>query len=88
VSKPKPSAPRLEDLTHRNYGNEDGIDVVFLVGEDPWRLPAHKEILQNRNRVFRAMFSEHFVPPPQTDLEPHNIPVPDLEGRAFDNLLK
>ncbi|OXA55399.1 BTB/POZ domain-containing protein 2 [Folsomia candida] len=67
------------------------LDVVFLVGyDDQWRIPAHKTILYNSTPVFRAMFSEYFSPQhnEQGGNEPHKITVSDVDGRAFDNLLR
>jgi hypothetical protein len=93
-SNPEPSAPRLEEVVgSEGYGCEQGCDVVFLVGDDfqPWRLPAIKGVIQNATPVFRAMFSEHFAPQPQTQdstSQPQTIRVTDVDGRAFDNLLR
>jgi len=73
------------------YGNEEGCDVVFLVGSEPqpWRLPAIKRIIQNATPVFQAMFSDHFAPSyTPSPSNPHTIRVTDVEGRAFDNLLR
>lgn len=82
---PTPTAPRLEDININHgfgFGREEGCDVIFLVGQDEtWRIPAHQEVLQNTTPVFRAMFSDRFR-------VPDTVPVPDVDGRAFDNLLK
>jgi len=82
-----PSAPLLAQM--EIYGSESGCDVVFLAGqEEKWRLPAHKAVLERANPVFKAMFSSNFDLS-ETDKEnPKTIHVPDVDGRAFDNLLR
>lgn len=66
------------------YGCETGCDVKFLVGQDHgevWRLPAHSSVLRNKNGLFEVMFSGRFS-------QQATIDVPDVDGRAFDNLLR
>lgn len=90
----EPTAPGLE-LEH-HYGSETGCDVVFLVGptqETCLRIPAHSHILKNATPVFGAMFSQSFFSEQSssqggTDSGSKQIGVPDLDGKAFDNLMK
>lgn len=89
----KPSAPKFDEIISQGvYGCEQGCDVVFLVGpeEETWRIPAHKTILQNATPVFRAMFSEYFIPTgiDLSEEHPHTVKVSDVDGKAFDNLLR
>ncbi len=87
-STKSPSAPKLDDIISAGmYGVEQGCDVIFLVGsseDEIWRIPAHKHILQNSTPVFRAMFSEHFCNNHTGDI----INVSDVDGRAFDDLMR
>lgn len=66
------------------YDNDADSDVVFLVGVEPdvWRIPGHRKILSNANLVFRALMEG-----PLATCE-NTIIVEDVEGRAFDYLLR
>ncbi|KAL1128929.1 hypothetical protein AAG570_013463, partial [Ranatra chinensis] len=62
------------------FDNEEGSDVTFKVGVEPetWRFPGHSSVLRN-NPVFKAMLAA----------TPDNvITIPDVDGRAFDLLLR
>lgn len=89
----EPSAPEPEPVAHI-YGEETGCDVVFLAGQDEpnrWRLPAHSAVLKSANLVFNKMFSEPYFSPPKGEGEGQalfTIDVPDVDGRALDNLLR
>jgi hypothetical protein len=56
--------------------------VIFLVGPEQWRVPSHKSVLTAANPVFEAMLNGPMASPDTT------IPIVDVEGRAFENLLR
>ncbi|KAK6634246.1 hypothetical protein RUM44_004857 [Polyplax serrata] len=66
------------------YDNELDSDVVFIVGMEPdvWRIPGHKKVLSEANLVFRALMEGPLATRDET------IVVEDVEGRAFDYLLR
>jgi BTB/POZ domain-containing protein 1/2 len=70
--------PRWDSL----FDSEAGSDVIFLVGPEQWRFPGHKAVLAATNPVFQAMLNG---PMASQDI---TIPIEDVDGRAFDNLLR
>jgi hypothetical protein len=64
------------------FDSEAGSDVIFLVGPEQWRFPGHKSVLAAANPVFEAMLNGPMASPDTT------IPIVDVEGRAFENLLR
>lgn len=64
------------------FDSEAGSDVVFLVGPEQWRFPGHKAVLAATNPVFQAMLNGPMASQDTT------IPIEDVDGRAFDNLLR
>jgi BTB/POZ domain-containing protein 1/2 len=64
------------------FDSEAGSDVIFLVGPEQWRFPGHKAVLTATNPVFQAMLNGPLASKNTT------IPIEDVEGRAFDNLLR
>ncbi|PNF42920.1 hypothetical protein B7P43_G11846 [Cryptotermes secundus] len=74
-----PLLPRRWDSL---FDSEAGSDVVFLVGPEQWRFPGHKAILAATNPVFQAMLNGPMASQDTT------IPIEDVDGRAFDNLLR
>lgn len=77
--KPLALGFRLESL----YDNEANSDIEFVVGPewDQWRFPAHQSVMRN-NPVFQAMLEG----PLATDEK--SITIRDVDGRAFDLLLR
>lgn len=76
-----------QPLLNRLFDSEAGSDVVFLVGseaEGSWRFPGHRSVLCAANPVFKAML-ENF---PQATAGEQVIAVRDVDGRAFDLLLR
>lgn len=63
----------------RLFDCEAGADVVFLVGPEGWRFPAHTAVLSGNSPYFRTLFTYPVSGP---------IAVPDVDGRAFDLLLR
>lgn len=74
-----PLLPRRWDSL---FDSEAGSDVVFLVGPEQWRFPGHKAVLAATNPVFQAMLNGPMAS------EDTTIPIEDVDGRAFDNLLR
>uniref|UniRef100_A0A0A9WD89 BTB/POZ domain-containing protein 2 n=1 Tax=Lygus hesperus TaxID=30085 RepID=A0A0A9WD89_LYGHE len=72
-------------LTSRLFDSEAGSDVTFLVGHEPdtWRFPGHRWVLAEANPVFRAMLAKRDDESPEMV-----IPITDLDGKAFDLLLR
>ena len=70
------------------YGEENGCDIIFLAGRDDdiWRLPAHKFLLTQSTPVFNAMLSPRFLP--NEAPVPYTVHIPDVDGKALDNLLR
>ena len=68
------------------FDSEAGSDVIFLVGNEPetWRFPGHKRILCEANPVFKAML-ENFQ---ECENGEQTISIQDVDGRAFDLLLR
>jgi BTB/POZ domain-containing protein 1/2 len=64
------------------FDSEAGSDVVFIVGPEQWRFPGNRAVLADANSVFRAMLHG-----PLASVET-TIPIEDVDGRAFDNLLR
>lgn len=64
------------------FDSEDDSDVVFLVGPEQWRFPGHKTVLTAANPVFQAMLAGPMATHDTT------IPIEDVDGRAFENLLR
>ncbi|EEB18556.1 bpb/poz domain containing protein, putative [Pediculus humanus corporis] len=79
-NKTKSTLKRVDFL----YDNEQDSDVVFLVGIEPdvWRIPGHKKILSETNVVFRALLDGPLA------TRDNIIVIEDVEGRAFDYLLR
>lgn len=75
----KPLLPRRWDSL---FDSEAGSDVIFLVGPDLWRFPGHRAVLAAANPVFQAMLHGPMASHDAT------IPIEDVDGRAFDNLLR
>lgn len=65
------------------FDSEAGSDVVFLVGQEQWRFPGHRAVLAAANPVFQAMLNG-----PMASRDNTTIPIEDVDGRAFDNLLR
>jgi len=64
------------------FDSEAGSDVIFLVGPEQWRFPGNRAVLADANSVFRAMLHGPMASQDTT------IPIEDVDGRAFDNLLR
>lgn len=75
----KPLLPRRWDSL---FDSEAGSDVIFLVGPEQWRFPGNRAVLADANSVFRAMLHGPLASQDTT------IPIEDVDGRAFDNLLR
>lgn len=75
----KPLLPRRWDSL---FDSEAGSDVIFLVGPDLWRFPGHRAVLAAANPVFEAMLHGPMASHETT------IPIEDVDGRAFENLLR
>ncbi|XP_014271263.1 BTB/POZ domain-containing protein 2 isoform X1 [Halyomorpha halys] len=75
-----------QPLLNRLFDSEAGSDVIFLVGPEPetWRFPCHKRVLCEANPVFKAML-ENFHENGNTE---QTISIQDIDGRAFDLLLR
>ncbi|XP_021939203.1 BTB/POZ domain-containing protein 3-like isoform X2 [Zootermopsis nevadensis] len=63
--------------------SEAGSDVIFLVGPEQWRFPGHRAVLAAANPVFQAMLNG-----PMASRDTTTIPIEDVDGRAFENLLR
>ena len=99
---PEPSAPSFDLLKDEliDYNCETGCDVEFLVGDEAdrvIRIPVHSHKLKEYP-VFKAMLSENFADGGKTTtkqcetsrgiLRMTQIPVTDVDGKAFDNLMR
>ncbi|XP_073968916.1 BTB/POZ domain-containing protein 3-like [Rhodnius prolixus] len=73
-----------QPLMSRLFDSEAGSDVTFLVGHEPetWRFPGHRCVLMEANPVFKAMLCR------EPDEQQVVIPILDVDGRAFDILLR
>ncbi|XP_021347401.1 BTB/POZ domain-containing protein 6-like [Mizuhopecten yessoensis] len=58
-----------------------GSDVTFLVGEDKYRIPAHKTILISRSPEFYDMFEGNLS-------KNGEIEIPDIEQEVFTTFLR
>ena len=66
--------------------NEEMSDVVFVVGEEKSRLPAHSFLLAARSPVFKAMFYGEMKESSRTNNN-HEVEVPDIDAEAFIEML-
>ncbi|KAL1450933.1 hypothetical protein WDU94_003243 [Cyamophila willieti] len=66
---------------------EQTSDVTFLVGIEPdvWRIPGHRRLLADKNRVFEAMFYGALA---RSRTQDSVINITDVSGRAFDYFIK
>uniref|UniRef100_A0A8D8T6E4 BTB/POZ domain-containing protein 6 n=1 Tax=Cacopsylla melanoneura TaxID=428564 RepID=A0A8D8T6E4_9HEMI len=66
---------------------EQTSDVTFLVGIEPdvWRIPGHRRLLADKNRVFEAMFYGALA---RSRTQDPVINITDVSGRAFDYFIK
>ncbi|XP_014243375.1 BTB/POZ domain-containing protein 2-like isoform X2 [Cimex lectularius] len=81
---PSENPSSFQPLQNRLFDREAGSDVTFLVGhgQDMWRFPGHRSVLSEANPVFKAMLNFHASSPEGV------IPIGDVEGKAFDLLLR
>jgi len=64
------------------FESEASSDVIFLVGPEQWRFPGNRAVLADANLVFLAMLHGPMASQDTT------IPIEDVDGRAFDSLLR
>ncbi|XP_071521273.1 BTB/POZ domain-containing protein 6-B-like isoform X2 [Panulirus ornatus] len=74
----------IRGRSYNLYENEDGSDVILMVGDDIYRerIPAHSWVLAAGNQVFRAMFQG-----PLADRHKKTYNIPN-DPKGFQNLLK
>ncbi|XP_021359847.1 BTB/POZ domain-containing protein 6-like [Mizuhopecten yessoensis] len=70
----------VECLNHL-FTSGIACDVMFLVGENKYRIPAHKTILISRSPVFYAMFEGNLA-------EEGEVSIPDIEQEVFTMFLR
>ncbi|OWF54611.1 BTB/POZ domain-containing protein 6 [Mizuhopecten yessoensis] len=70
----------VECLNHL-FASGIACDVTFLVGEDKYRISAHKTILISRSPVFYTMFEGNLA-------EKGEIAIPDIEQEVFTMFLR
>lgn len=83
MPKPTEAAPDIRE-SYNLFENEDGSDVILMVGYDGYRerVPAHSWVLAARNQYFRALFQGPLADRHKKTYDIHNDP------KGFQNLLK